>query len=291
MKIGRQLRILLAVLIGLQALTALAGIGLLDRMSPAIGRILDENVASAEAVEAMLRVLVAPTPSEAQRREFMETLASAESNVTEPEETELLRVIRANAVGARGGARAARARAADALAELGDVNRGAMARADGDARRLGLAGRWALAFLALVGLAGVVLSARRIRTRLLAPLVELSAVVRVIRSGDPHRRCRPMPSGELGYVLASLNQILDAAAVPAPTPRNGSDRMRRALVGLLDRQEEPVVLLDETGGVVAASSSALALMAERGDEILAAARAGDPGPASVDVEGFRLLEL
>ena len=67
--------------------------------------------------------------------------------------------------------------------------------------------------------------------------------------------------------------------------------MRLALVGLLDRQEEPVVLLDETGGVVAASSSALALMAERGDEILAAARAGDPGPASVDVEGFRLLEL
>lgn len=187
MKIGRQLRILLAVLIGLQALTALAGIGLLDRMSPAIGRILDENVASAEAVEAMLRVLVAPTPSEAQRREFMETLASAESNVTEPEETELLRVIRANAEGALGGDSAARARAADALAELGDVNRGAMARADGDARRLGLAGRWALAFLALVGLAGVVLSARRIRTRLLAPLVELSAVVWVICSGDPHR--------------------------------------------------------------------------------------------------------
>src|SRR5690606_25993282 len=113
-----------------------------------------------------------------------EALTAAEGNVTEREERPLLEQLRAQSEPALDGDPAARAAVIEGLATLGAINRQAMARADSEARRLGSAGRWALAFLALAGLFAIVLSARRTRSSLLAPLVELQAVVASHESGD-----------------------------------------------------------------------------------------------------------
>ncbi|MGE0792027.1 MAG: hypothetical protein AB7S26_40510 [Sandaracinaceae bacterium] len=293
MKLGRQLRWLLGLLIAVQVVTALAGIGLLERMSPAIGKILDENVVSVEAVESMLRVLAEPVPSPDQRARFDEALAAAEGNVTEPDEAPLLRTIRVSRARAMDGDASARARVSDALVELGQINRSAMARADTEARRLGSAGRWALAFLALVGLFATVIAARRTQWQFLAPLAELEEVVRTHHAGNPHRRCRPMPHSELGDVLSRVNGILDSALPGSADPDAAA--MRRAVLFLLDSRDAPSVLLDEDGDVVAASPNAFEVLAARGDGVLDAARADEPHEAIGATYGsgasFRLVEL
>ncbi|MCB9598472.1 MAG: hypothetical protein H6719_37505 [Sandaracinaceae bacterium] len=295
MKLGRQLRVLLGVLFGVQVVTALAGIGLLERMSPAIGHILDENVVSVEAVEAMLAVLAHEHPAEAERAQFLEALTAAEGNVTEPEERPLLEELRARSELALDGDAVARASVIEDLGTLGSINRRAMARADREARRIGSAGRWALAFLALAGLFAIVISARRTRSSLLAPLLELQAVVASHESGDRLRRCRPLPESELGQVLASVNAMLDRVARRATEERGSDETLRAAIVLLMDEREAPALLLDESGEVLATSRAAFDLMAESGEAILTAARAAEAHDAIREITsaptGLRLVHL
>jgi hypothetical protein len=273
-KLGRQLRIGFSLLIAIQLATSLAGIGLLGRMSPAIGRILEANDTSVGAVEVMLAVLAAPVPTEEGRRRFVAALETAEGNITEPEERPLLQRIRAGAVGAMEGNAGQRIEVVGALTALGDVNRQAMRHADGEAKRLGFAGRWALAFLALVGLFASVLSIRRAHERWLAPLVELEGVLSSHRAGDPHRRCRPLPDTELSVVLTTVNEILDSDPAAAPSSSAQFTNYRSAVPAILDSLGKPSILLDDAGKMLGLSQSALPIMTERGDEILSVLRAG-----------------
>lgn len=275
MKVGRQISMLTWLLVGVQVLTSLAGIAMLERMSPAIGRILRENVESVHAVEVMLAVLAGPAPDGEARARFEEALSAAEGNVTETAEPELLARIRAGSDGALAGDLEARAEVVSALSELGAINRAAMSQADEEALRLGSAGRWALAFLALVGLAASLLSIRRAGEQLLAPLAELVAVVTAFRQGDTHRRCQQLPPNELSDVLDHLDLLLDRAehAMPVPVPHD--ERPRGALLALLDRMPRPALVLSEEGAVIAASQSALDRLTETGDELLERLRAGE----------------
>lgn len=296
MKLGRQLRFLLAALLAGQVLTALAGIGLLERMSPAIGHILEDNVASAQAVETMLRVLAEPAVTDTDRERFLDALGTAEGNVTEPEERPLLDTIRRRASAALAGDARARHDVATALEALGEINREAMVRADREARRLGSAGRWALAFLALGGLLLIAIAARRTQRRLLAPLAELEAVVGAHRAGDGHRRCRPHGGSELGDILDGVNRLLDRDARAHAGGAGRRAAIREALVLMLDERPAPALVLDRAGEVIAASQDALDLMASRGEEILDAARSDEPAPAGIESarttdSGLKLVHL
>lgn len=274
MRVGRQLSLLTWLLVGVQVATSLAGIAMLDRMSPAIGRILRENVDSVRALEEMLTVLAAPGPAD--RAAFEAALVSAEGNVTEPEEPALLETIRGRSAAALAGEPAARRAAVEALAELGRVNRAAMVRADGEALRIGSAGRWTLAFLALIGLAASLLSIRRANERLLAPLAELHAAVSAFRQGDLHRRCRALGPSELSDLLEGVDELLDRAERAAPAAPREATHDRAALLALLDRLGRPALILDASGALVAASASALDRLEGEGDAILARLRAGEP---------------
>lgn len=292
MKVGRQLSWLVWLLVGVQVLTSLAGIAMLERMSPAIGRILRENVESVRAVEEMLAVLADPSVDAEDRARFEAALAAAEGNVTEPEEPDLLAAIRARAPAALRGDPAARADAVAALAELGAINRAAMTRADDEALRLGSAGRWALAFLALVGLGASLLSIRRAGEQLLAPLAEMVAVVTAFRQGDTHRRCQRLPPNELSDVLDHLDVLLDRAEHAMPAPAAHDERPRAALLAVLDGMPRPAIVLGEDGALIAASQTALDRLEASGEAILARLRAGETAEGeTLETRGTYALAL
>jgi len=253
--------------------TALAGVALLGRMAPAIGDILDENVATVDAVQRMLAALA--RGDERATEGFEEALAVAENNVTEEAERPLLETIRRESSPALAGDPLARREVVAALSSLGEVNEAAMRTADDEARALGSAGAWAIAILCLAGLLALVVGTRRVRRRLLLPLEELHGVLGAWVGGDPHRRCRPATVGALAPVLEAVNSLLDEARVGVP----GRDvRVRRALGFLLEMQGAALVL-DSKGEVIAMSDRALARMEEDGDAILEASREDGEHPA------------
>lgn len=274
MRPGSTLRTYFVVLVGVQVVTSLAGIALLGRMSPAVARILAANEASVEAAEQMLAVLAARPADDRQR--FLAALEVAEANVTEPAERPILLAVRARFAAALSGDESARAAVASSLLELSAINRQAMHRTDEDVRQLGLAGRWALAALALLGLLGSALALREVRRRLLAPLTELLAVLRARRSGDRLRRYVQDRETELSRVLAQVNDLMDAVDREAPLERGaGPTEVRAALGALLDRLGGARAVVDEAGELVAMSTETMELVATAGDELRRELREGD----------------
>jgi len=260
---SRQLLLGFGVLVGIQILTSTVAIALLNRMSPAIEQILEENVASVEAVEGMLAVIAeSPSPSAEERRRFRVLLEAASANVTEPGEQDALEELRAAADGALAGDAESRRRAATALRELGAINRAAMQRADDDAKRLGTAGAWAAALLGLFGLGASLLVLARTRQRLLAPVSELVDVVEAHEAGHTHRRCTIERSGsrDLARVMEHVNRLLDRRGRTGAPPE-GDPIDRLALLALLDERSEPWVLVGPEGELLAANREAEAALA------------------------------
>lgn len=295
MSLARQVRLLLGLLLTIQVLTSLAAIALIERMSPAIGAILADNVASVEAVDVMLETLARRDVDEVARARFMTALAAAENNVTDAEEPTALVAIRRGAPAALDGDALARERVIHALTQLADVNHAAMERANAQATQLGMAGRWGLAFLALVGLGLSVVALRRSRAQILDPVAELVTVARARAAGDAHRRCAVTVDHELSEVLAMVNGLLDAADRPR---RDESDttEWKAALVAVLDHLDAPVVLVDAEGAPVAASARALDRLSEAEGDLLEAVRAAGPDEAVDGVEpitgtALRLVRL
>lgn len=277
MTLGARVRTAFRVLLVLQVLTAFAGIGLLARMEPAIGRIMTDNDRSLQAVEQMLAVLAHPDPAAEQRARFAEALSIADHNITEPEEREVLARLRAASEPALTGNRGAVLIAIRELRALGHINREAMRVADRDALRLGLAGRWALTLLGLMGLLAGVISTRRVQRRFLTPINDLAGVIEDWRGGEGRRRCRSFADTELTPVLAAVNELLDRAERPAlASTLLATDELRAALALFMDRAGGRVALVDADGELVAVSEEAMALMAVSGVEIRHALREGEP---------------
>lgn len=114
-----------------------------------------------------------------------------------------------------------------------------------DAARIGDAGRWGLAWLALTGFGVSALGLARFRSKLLRPLRELEEVLAAWRAGDRRRRSARFPGTALTDVLDAVDGLLDRATFqPAATPSTTAERetLRLALRGLLDRDGAPLVL-------------------------------------------------
>lgn len=297
MTIGGHHRTLFAVLVLVQIVTSLAGMAALARMGPAIGRILADNARSVHAAEQMLTVLAVPSPSARNRERFEAALQTARSNITEPEETEVLAVLTAQSDAALAGDPVATRTAITALTRLSRINREAMRRADAEAQELALAGRWALALLALLGILVSALSMRRARRKLLDPLAELVSTTDARLAGERLRRAHVLPNTELTRVLTTLNELLDEVErAPGAGAASSASELRAALALVLDRLGERVVLVDRREQLVAMSREALELVAQRGDELRAALRGGSEAAwveraDEVAGTGLRLLTL
>jgi hypothetical protein len=273
-RLGAQLRTLFFVLVGLQVVTSLAAMGLLGRMGPAIQGFIRDNERSMYAAEQMLAVIARPSVGTGDRERFMRALTAAESNVTEHAERAALDDIRTNAPAALEGDVRAKQTLTSSLVALSRINRDAMGRAHGDAQRLVLAGRWALALVALVGLLASVVSLRRARQKVLTPLIELAAVVDARRAGELYRRCHPYAETDLSRVLVAYNELLDEVdRAHAPRSTGAQTALRSALALVLDRLGGARVLLDH-GELVAMSTDAMDMMSKADDALRDALRTG-----------------
>lgn len=270
MRSDRELTGAFVVLLAIQTLTSFGAITLLGRMSPAIEHIIEENVASIEAVETMFAVLsLGPeeAASPAARSDFRAALADARAALAHPDERAPLAAIERDAEAALSGDAAARERVRRALRALGGVNRRAMEEADARAKRLTIAGAWAAVLLGFTGFAAGVLAWRRTRRHLLYPVAELYDVLHAYRTGETHRRATPGRfAGELDEIMRGVNDLLDRvgrAEVPAPP----ADRDRLVLLRVLDSRPEPIVVIESDGALSVANKSALVLL--EGDRGLA----------------------
>lgn len=252
MRPSSEARFGIRLLLVLQILTSLAGVAMLGRMSPAVERILMENVYSTEAVEEMLEVLT--TRGEPAR--FHAAFARAKGNVTEQEEVPLLDQVEAHADAALRGDHEALVSVSTALRELSQVNRASMQRADATASRLGLAGAWAMPLLGFVGFLVSLVVTRRVETRLLAPILEVDAVLAAAREGDEFRRCGVPADGEGSRLMANLNWLLDKRGGAPHCPTEDAD-LRWTVVALLDHLTDQAAVLLDDGDVVAANETAL----------------------------------
>lgn len=278
MKLRRDLLISIGSLVALNLLVALGTVALLSRMGPAIERILLKNVTSIELAERMLGILAAgggqPLSPE-QRAVFVDALARAEANVSEPSEREVVARIRAQHEAALRGEAPAIASTVVALQGLVAVNRSAMREQDRMAQRMGTAGAWSAVFIGLLGFLASLAVMRRLRRYVLEPLAELYGTLEAARKGDRFRRCTASDAApELKRILQMINQMLDQQERTtmhgsSTVTRHGHDSggsARMALMYLLDQQPRPAFVIDGRGHLVAANRPGLdQLESTRGD--------------------------
>jgi hypothetical protein len=287
----RRLVLSIAALLGIQLLTAFGAVVLLGRMSPAIEKIMLENVASAEAVEQMALALGEPEIDAAARQRFFEALARAKGNVTESEEQPAIATLERVAPAAVAGEAVERREALAALATLGDVNRKAMHQADAAAAQLGTAGAWAAVFLGLLGLIASGVTIHRLELRVLAPLAEITRTVMAHRLGDRRRRCATaLARGELELVMTTLNELFDYRERAAGASRPGQPTIddHALVIELLDERSEPALVVGGGGAVLRANRLALELLSgQDGARLRAALGAAVRGEAPPELREIR----
>ncbi len=261
MRIRTEVLLGVSILVLLQVLTAFGAIGLLSRMSPAVERILEENVFSNQAADEILAMLALsesdPLPASPER--FQDALQRLRRNVTEAAEIPVIETIRESWNRAAAGDREARKVAVDSLLKLVAINQDAMRVADEEAKRLGSAGAWAAVFLALAGFAVSVLVVLRLRQRVLAPLEDLSSTLEAARHGNHHRRCHHWRApAEVRTALSEVNKLLDRQqAQRVAAAGSGSSQERAVALFLMDQQEAPAFVVGPGGEIVLANRSGL----------------------------------
>lgn len=277
MRLADEIKLGVLGLLALQAVTSASAIALLTRMSPAIDRIITENVVSIVAGAEMLAAL-AELPRDAageaaREARFREALGRAEKNLTEEGEHVEVAAIASNAAGALAPDPGARRRTVRAIERLIELNRASTHEADRGARRLGSAGAWAAVLLGATGLTVGLLGVRRLLRRLVVPLLDMTDTVNAFQRGERHRRSNRsgMPP-ELGEIAQAMDDLIDRAVAPAgPPPAGANPGMERAaLLLLLDRLPAPALMIDPVGRPLAAGQAALdRLAAEDGAAIRA----------------------
>lgn len=212
MRLEQEVAYSLGALVLMNLLSAFSCIGLLDRMGPAVDRILRDNVQSLAAAEDMLEALaLAPERMDSDVSAHLRTtLAWARENVTEAAEPAVLDRVENELGRSERGEAGARAALVHAIADLAEVNREAMRRSDQDARRLGRAGGWAAALGGAVALWLCLFVAVRLRRRLVSPVLRLQAVLQAEQGGDRFRRLGAALVGEeWKYVFGRVDHLLD----------------------------------------------------------------------------------
>lgn len=284
MRLSDEIKLSVLGLLALQAVTSFGAIALLGRMSPAIERILSENLYSIRSAEQMLAALAlvpaGPHEADVRAQELREGLARAKGNVTEERERPALATIETHAAAALAGDPQALRATVAAIRELAVVNHASTELADREARRLGSAGAWAAV---LLGALGLVLGATVVRLqlrRLVLPLLDLQGTAQAFRNGDRHRRTtRGGAPAEFQQVGQLLDELIDRALVPsrvvAPVPAQEVERA--ALLLLLDRAAHPALVIDGEGRPLAAGQAALDRLQEEEGLALRATLSALPG--------------
>ena len=263
----RELSLGVLVLASGLVLTALVAINVLERMTPAVERMMTANVGSMSAASRMVAALAAsrlPEPGARVARErFFETLSWAAQNATEPGETELLAQLRRLGPEALNGEPNSLGLALSVIDQLDGINDAAMRRSLADLERLGGGGEWALALLGMVGFGAGAFVRQRLYRRVVAPLHELERVLLSVASGDALQRCATRGhSPNQRQALRSLNRLLDSLGERTSGGRLSDGLPQDVVPHLLDICGGSLALIDTTGELLAASRSTLDSLSE-----------------------------
>lgn len=259
MTLRQELLLAWAALVVVQVLTLIGAVGLLARMAPAVGTIIEDNERSIEAAETMLAELGRSATDSGALARFEVALADARGNVTEDEEPAQLDRIEAGYAAAFTGDPTARERVTVALQELAGVNRRAMEASAARASGLGRTGAWTAAVLGLLSIGAAIGMGRRLERRVIEPIEATAAAVKAIEDGDHHRRCPvhgPSEIMTLGRGIEALRQR-PTHAVAHQDVRHDE---RRLLLALLDAEPGLAFLVDDRGAVLHANVAATTAM-------------------------------
>ncbi len=194
-----------------QLATSFAAINLLTRMSPAIEKILKENDVSIAAAERMFASLINVGDLEIRKKNFTDALDLAEKNITEPGEGQILSDIRRNFGAAFNEELISKTSVYESIHQLVEINRRSMLRADDEAKRLGNAGAWTMAFLGIAGFFAWILVLRKINRLITVPLEEIRNVLVAHTEGHLQRRIflrNAVP--DLQETASLVNKLLDS---------------------------------------------------------------------------------
>jgi len=213
MELRRDLLISVGGVVVLNILLAFTTIGLFSRMSPAVAKIMAENVYSIEVAEHMLTLLALQQGQpfmEPAALQFERELERARGNITEDAERTVIESLVTSRPEIIAGDSGSVDRAVRSLQKLIEINRIAMREQDRVAQRLGIAGAWASVFVAIFSFLLGSSLIRRLDRRVIEPVVELQRTVAAARQGDLFRRCQIHEAPkELRAISGSVNYLLD----------------------------------------------------------------------------------
>jgi hypothetical protein len=244
-----------AALVVAQVLTLAAAVGLLARMTPAIGTIMEDNERSIAAVEVMLAELGRSHADPGAMARFEDALAVARGNVTEDAEPVQLDRIGASYPAAFTGDPTARERVTVALQALAGINREAMEASAERAAGVGRTGAWAAAVLGLLSFLAAVGVKRRLERRVIEPIETTATAVESILEGDRHRRCPVHGPREIAAVGRAIEALRERPTHAAAVGDERHDE-RRLLLALLDLEPGVAFLVDDRGSILHANLAA-----------------------------------
>ena len=171
----------------------LSAIFLVERIVPAIDKILSENAESLGAVVEMLAEVARPVDEEGtsdQSRNFWLSYEAVAQSSLSQREASLLQEIRdsAEAYWQAGGGESQRRDLVDKIQKLADRNFRAMSSQDRAAQRLGLTGAWTLGILLLLSLSIQFVLRAKLLESLIVPIEKLHSVLQDYSAGNKIRR-------------------------------------------------------------------------------------------------------
>lgn len=180
-------------LIVLNLVFGLGSIALIERLVPAIDKIMSENATSVSSAVAMMNSLNqrrSGVELEFLKTEFLTQLKSAQSNITIPEERPILAEIEriADSLFLEVQDEKVSGRASELLLELASLNLNSMAVKNAEAKRLGLAGGWAVGFLLMVTIFLLLIFKKRVEQTIVAPIENVSDTLQAFLLGNKMRR-------------------------------------------------------------------------------------------------------
>ncbi len=225
MRIRSELRLGIGLLIGVQVTATVLAVRQLELLSPAVERVINDNISTLEAGEEILAALTrAESRTRAERPMLVvRALETARAHLTLDGEAELVDIIDAHLDGALDGSPQDRARVVQAVRDLGDLNRRGVAEVDRDVQSRSIASAWVVLLFGVTAAALTLLLQRRWGDRFMLPILEMRDALADVESGNRFRRVTPLDGpDEAKELTAALNRLVDRAQRAednAPTSR------------------------------------------------------------------------
>ncbi len=167
------------------------------------------------------------------------------------------------------------------------------------AKNLGHDGAWAAAFLGAASFVLVVLTLLYLRRHVIRPIKEMYETTYDFQHGNLFRRCTTAGfPHELEKIASTLNTLLDEHQFQAnrqtpltTSPFSASQLERMALLNLIDRSLNPILVFNTDGQLVATNHAATEREQIPDEDLLSHAKQAIEAKPDARLPGFHVTEL